>query len=116
MSATPKVIIAAQDAPNATTTLYTSPVSATGGKGTWIDKFTATNHTAGAVALSIYLVPLGGTAANSNIVIQAAGLAAGATDTLPEVVGKFLNPGDFIAVLASAAASISIAANGRELT
>lgn len=116
MTATPKVIIAAQNAPNVTTTLYTSPAAANGGKGTWIDKFTAVNYTGAAVALSIYIVPSGGTAGNSNIVIQAAGLAAGATDALPEVVGKFLNPGDFIAVLASAAASISIAANGRELT
>lgn len=115
MTATPKVLIAAQDVPNATTTLYTSPAAASGGKGTWIDKFTAHNHTAGAVALTIYLVPSGGAAADSNKLIAAAGLAAGATDTLPEVVGKFLNPGDFIAVLASAAASISVAANGREL-
>ena len=116
MTATPKVIIAAQDAPSSTTTLYTSPAAASGGKGTWVDKFTAHNHTAAAVSLTIYIVPSGGSAADSNKLIAAMGLAAGFTDTLPEVVGKFLNPGDFIAVVASAATSISVAANGRELT
>lgn len=113
MTATPKVIIAAQDAPNAQTTVYTSPAA---GKGTWIDKMTATNYSAGAVTLSINIVTLAGAAGNSNLVVKTKSLAAGATDTLPEIVGKFLNPGDFVSVVASAATSISLAANGRELT
>lgn len=116
MTATPKVIIAAQDAPNAQTTLYTSPLVATGGKGTWIDKFTATNYSGGTVTLSVNIVTLAGAAGNSNLVVKTKAITAGATDTLPELVGKFLNPGDFISVIAGAATSIAIASNGRELT
>lgn len=113
MTATPNILIAAQDAPNAQTTVYTSP---TAGKGTWIDKFTATNYSAGAVTLSINIVTLAGAAGNSNLVVKTKSIAAGATDTLPEVIGKMLKPGDFISVIASAATSIAIASNGRELT
>lgn len=113
MTATPKVIVAAQDLGNATALLYTSPVN---GKGTWIDKATVMNHDVAAHTASFNLVPSGGAVANTNLLVKAKALAAGATDLLPEMVGKFLNPGDSINGFADAAAFVSVAINGRELT
>lgn len=113
MTTTPKVLIAAQDVPNSATVLYTSPAS---GKGTWIDKATTTNYSGSTATLSINLVPSGGSAGNSNLLIKARSLAASATDQLPELAGKFLNPGDFISVQAGTATAVNIAVNGRELT
>ena len=113
MTATPKVIVAAQDLANASALLYTSPAN---GKGTWIDKATATNHVAATHTVTVYLVPSGGSAGGTNVAVQAKPVAAAATDLLPEVVGKFLGPGDMIYAFADAAASVNIGINGRELT
>lgn len=109
---TPSVFINAKQAENAETTQYTSP---TLGRGSIIDKFTATNTTAGAVTITVKLVPVGGSASAANtIVVQS--IPANSTDTLPSVVGHFLKPGDFISTLAGAATSITIRSSGREFT
>lgn len=113
MTSAAKVLIPAQDAPNANTLLYTSPV---GGKGTWIDKATALNHTGAAAKISLNFVPAAGAPISANLVVQTKSIAAGTTDLLPEVIGKFLNPGDMIHVLADTATAIGIAFNGREVT
>jgi len=112
MTATAKVLIAHQDVENAQTTKYPSPAS---GKGTWIDKFTARNHSGATQSVSVNLVPSGGTADNTNLIVTKS-LAAGETYGFPEIVGKLLGPGDFISWIASAGAAISGGANGRELT
>ena len=113
MTSTAKVLIASQAAPNANTLLYTSPA---GGKGTWIDKATALNYSASAAVLSVNIVPAAGAPASENLVLKTKSIAAAATDLLPELIGKFLNPGDMIYVLAGTATAIGIAINGRELT
>lgn len=112
MPATATVLIAAKQAENAQTTQYTSPV---GGKGTMIDKFTATNTSAVAVTLSVNLVS-DGTPSDNDLIVKTKSIAAGATDTFPEIVGQFLAPGSLISTIASAATSLTIRANGRELT
>lgn len=43
-------------------------------------------------------------------------LASGEAYTFPEIVGHVLGPGDMLSTLASAAASITIRASGREVT
>jgi hypothetical protein len=116
MTTTAKVLVAQQNVPNAQTTAYTSPAAASGGKGTWIDKFTATNYSAGVQTISVNLVTSGDTAGNQNLVVKARSLAAGETYFFPELVGKFLGPDDFISWIASAATSINGACNGREIT
>lgn len=113
MTTTALVLIPHQNVDNAQTTKYTSPAS---GKGTWIDKFTATNYSAGPITVSVNLVPVAGAAGNTNLIVKTKSLAAGETYTFPELVGKFLNPGDFISWIASAAASANGGANGREIT
>lgn len=113
MSSTNAILVTAQDIPNAQTTLYTSPAT---GKGTLIDNFSATNYSAGAQTFSVNLVPAAGSAGNSNLIIKTRSLGAAAVDMGAEVVGKYLAPGDKISMVASAATSINVQINGRELT
>jgi len=112
MTATPKTIVSQQNVDAVQTTKYTSPAT---GKGTWIDKFTGRNYSAGTQTVAVNLIPSGGVADNTNLIVIKS-FAPGETYAFPEVVGKFLNPGDAISWLASAATSISAGANGRELT
>lgn len=110
MSVTTDTLIAAKYAPNSQTTEYTST-----GLKTIIDKFGGFNGTGGAVDLTVNLVPNGGAAGASNVVMKKT-IAAGEAYTFPEVVGHVLEAGGFISVLASAASSIVIRASGRKVT
>ena len=110
MTVTVKVLIPAKIAESSQTTQYTAT-----NVTTIIDKFTATNYSAGAVTLSVNLVTRGDTAGNQNLVVKTKSLAAGETYTFPEIVGQSLAPSGFITI-ASAATSISIRASGREVT
>lgn len=111
MSVTAKSLFAPNQAANANTMQYTAT-----GVRCIIDKFTGTNTTAGAVTLTVYLVPSAGAAGVTNTIVSARSLAAGECYTFPEIVGHVLNAGDFLATLASAAASITIRGSGREVT
>lgn len=112
MTVTALCLIESKDAEAVTTTQYTASAQ---GTRTIIDKFTGNNHTAGPVNLSVYIVPVGGAAGVTNLV-KAKLLSAGECYTFPEVVGHTLNPGDFVATIAGAAASIGIRSSGRENT
>ena len=111
MTVTVKNIIPRKQAENSQTTQYT----ATGCK-TIIDKFTVTNTTAGSVAFSVNLVASGGSASDSNLIIDTKYIAAGECYTCPELVGQTLEPSGFISTLAGASASLTISASGREIT
>lgn len=111
MTVTIKVLIPAKQAENTQTTQYT----ATNCK-TIIDKFTATNTTAGNVAISVNLVTSGGSAGVTNLIVDSRSLAPDETYTFPELVGQALEPSGFISTLAGAATSLTIRANGREIT
>jgi hypothetical protein len=113
MAVTPKSLFNPLQVTNADATQYTSP---TGGKGTILDKFTGTNTTAGAVTLTVNLVQVGGAVGVSNRIVSVKSLAANECYTFPELVGQVLNPGDFLSTNASAAASITVRASGRELS
>ncbi len=106
-----KAIIPAKQAENVQTTQYT----ATNCK-TVIDKFTATNTTAGNVTISVNLVTGGGSASSANLITNARAIAPGESYTFPELVGQAIESGGFISTIASAAASITIRASGREIT
>jgi len=110
MTVTVKVLIPAKQAEGTQTTQYT----ATNCK-TIIDKFTATNTTAGNVTISVNLVT-SGAAGVTNLIVDARGLAPDETYTFPELVGQVLEPSGFISTLASAATSLTIRASGREIT
>lgn len=111
MTVTIKVLIPAKQAENTQITQYT----ATNCK-TIIDKFTATNTTAGNVAISVNLVTSGGSAGVTNLIVDTRSLAPDETYTFPELVGQALEPSGFISTLAGAATSLTIRANGREIT
>lgn len=106
------VLFNAKAAENSQTTQYTSPISPP--VKTIIDKFTARNYSGGAVTISVNLVAVGGAAASSNLAVSYS-LAAGETYYFPELVGQYLDPGDFISTLAGAATSVSIRACGRQV-
>jgi hypothetical protein len=111
MTVTVKVLIPAKQAEGTQTTQYT----ATNCK-TIIDKFTATNTTAGNVTISVNLVTGGGTAGVTNLIVDTRSLAPDETYTFPELVGQSLEPSGFISTIASAATSLTIRASGREIT
>jgi hypothetical protein len=111
MTVSIKVMIPAKQAENVQTTQYT----AVNCKAI-IDKFTATNTTAGNVTISVNLVTAAGSAATSNLIVDTRSLAADETYTFPELVGQALDSGGFISTIASAATSLTIRANGREIT
>lgn len=110
MTVTAKVLIAPKLAEAAQTTQYTAA-----NVRALIDKFTATNTTAGALTLSVNLVTLADTAGSQNLTVKAKSLAAGETYTFPELVGHILDIGGFISTIASAT-GISIRASGREVS
>lgn len=111
MTVTVKVLIPAKQAENTQTTQYT----ATNAKAI-IDKFTATNTTAGNVTLSVNLVTSGGAAGVTNLIVDSRAIAPDETYTFPELVGQTLESGGFISTIASAATSLTIRASGREIT
>lgn len=111
MAVTVQVLIPAKTVENAQTTQYTSA-----GVTTVIDKFTATNFSAVAAALSVNLVTNNGVVGDSNLIVKTRALQPGETYTFPEIVGSALAPGGFISTLASAAASINLRASGRVIS
>lgn len=109
MTTIKKVFIEAKYLENAETTQYTaSNVKAE------IDKFTATNVTAGNVTVSVSIVPSGGAASTANRITYTKTIPPGQTWPFPELVGHVLEAGDFISTLASAANAIVGRASGRE--
>jgi hypothetical protein len=111
MSVLVKTLIPAKQAENLQTTQYTAVNCRT-----IIDKFTATNTSAGNVTISVNLVTSGGTAGVSNLVVDTRSIAPDETYTFPELVGQVLESDGFISTIASAATSLTIRASGREIT
>ena len=112
MAITPKVLIAQQQAAAVQTTYYTAPT----GARARIDKFTGTNTAASNVSISIWLVSSGGTAGNSNLIVDTKTIVPDECYLFPELVGQWLEPGSFIVAQASAATPITLRASGVEAT
>ena len=110
MSVSIKVLIPAKTAENAQTTQYTATnVTAI------IDKFTATNYSATAAAISVNIVTSGGSAGNDNLIVKTKTLQPAETYTFPELVGQVIASGGFISTIAGSASAINIRASGREI-
>lgn len=84
-------------------TLYTSPANVK----TLVKKLVFTNPTAGALNLSVYLVPTGGAAGDTNAVRKTKTLATLETWEYYEAENQELNPGDFLAAAASGAGIVA---------
>jgi hypothetical protein len=111
MTVTVKNLIPAKQAENVDSTQYTA-----NNCKTIIDKFTATNTSAGNVTLGVNLVASGGSPGPSNLIVDDRAIAPGETYTFPELVGQSLESGGYISTIASAAASLTIRSSGREIT
>lgn len=112
MAVTTKPLVDAKYAANSQTTQYTVPA----GTFTIIDKATVTNIGASAAAISVNLIPSGGSAGNDNLIVDAKTIQVGETYNLPELVNQTLKAGDIISTLASAATTLTIRVSGREVT
>ncbi len=110
MTVTVKNIIPAKEAESVQTTQYTATNCRC-----IIDKFTATNVSTGNESLSVNLVVNGDASSNANLIVDTRVIAPGETYTFPELVGQVLDNGSFISTIASAAASLTIRASGREI-
>jgi hypothetical protein len=116
MAYTPKVLVSQQYVENAATLKYTSPATVDGGKGTWIDKATFANPTAGSATVTVYIVPSGGAVSDATKAIPPVSIAAGATLSISDLAGKFIAASSAIHWVASSASTINGAINGREVT
>lgn len=79
---------------------------------TIIKRVVFNNITGGALTITVYRVPAGGSALPGNQIISTRSIAANSTDLAPELAGMVLDAGDTIQALASAAASIAMFASG----
>ena len=110
MAVTVKALIPAKQAEGTQTTQYTAINCRA-----IIDKFTATNTSAGNVTIGVNIVSSGGSAGNSNLIVDTRSIAPDETYTFPELVGQVLDAGSFISTIAGAATSLTIRASGREI-
>ena len=110
MTVTAKTLISSKQMESAQTTQYTA-VNCT----TIIDKFTATNTSAANALISVNLIIAGGTAGNSNLIVDTRSIAPNETYTFPELVGQTLESGSFISTTGTATA-LTIRSSGREIT
>lgn len=111
MAVTVKVLVPPLQITNAQTTQYT----ATAVKAI-IDKATVTNTDTVNRTFSVNLVTVGGSASNSNLVIDDKTVVPGETYLCPELVGQGLEPGEFISTIASANTALTFRVTGREIS
>lgn len=83
---------------------------------TIIDKFTATNTSASNAVFSCNLIASGGSAGDSNLVLDEQTILPGETYLCPELVGQTLESGGIISTLSDTASAITISASGREIS
>lgn len=92
-------------------TYYTVP----GSTRTIIKKLTLTNTDSVTRTVTIYLVPSGGSAAASNVILSAQGITAGETYEVFVAEGQTLAAGDTIQALASTTSVVNMQASGVEI-
>ena len=111
MTVTVKVLVPPKQMEATQTTQYT----ATNAKAI-IDKATVTNTNTANVTFSVNLVTSGGSAGNSNLVIDERTVVPGETYLCQELVGQAMESGSFISTIASAATALTLRVSGREIT
>lgn len=105
MSLIPKPLYTGGQLTTAAATLYTSPTNTR----TIVGQATFTNVSATPQLLTVYIVRSGGTATDSNILVDAKPLAPSESYQCYELNGQMLNPGDFIQGKADANSVITCA-------
>ena len=106
-----KTLVAPKQMEIAQTTQYTANSARA-----LIDKATVTNTDTVNRTFSVNLVQSGGTASNSNLIIDDRTVVPGETYLCPELIGQALDSGAFISTIASAASALTLRVSGREIT
>jgi hypothetical protein len=113
MTTTLKNLVEAKYAENSQTTQYTVGSTV---RSTIIDSATATNVSGGNVVFSANVVPSGGSAGSSNLILQTKTITPGQTYMCRELIGKIMETGDFLSTLCDTASALVIDIDGREVT
>lgn len=108
MAQTAKRLISGSQLTGSAATYYTTPAATT----TIIKKLIFCNTTAGAVTVTVYLVPSGGTAGVTNEITAVHSVAVNETWSCPEAENMVLPTGGFIQALGL---SVTIMASGIEI-
>lgn len=108
MTTVARVFTQSKTLEDAVTTQYTSS-----GVKSIIDGVSATNYSAAPKTLTVHLCQVGTAASSDNMVVKARTILAGATDLLPELRGRRLDAGDFVATDAEDGTSIAFRMEGR---
>lgn len=111
MTVTPKTLVAPKQMEATNTTQYTATLCKA-----LIDKATVTNTDTVNRSFSVNLIQSGGSASNSNLIIDDRTVVPGETYNCPELIGHELDAGAFISTIASAATSLTLRISGREIT
>lgn len=110
MQRLPKQLSAGAQLTTSAATYYTVPANTI----TTISACSLTNSTATARTATVYLVPSGGTADATNIILSARTIAAGETYNVAAAIGQTIPAGATIQALAEAGTAITIVASGYE--
>lgn len=108
MSLTATPLIQAVQLPNAVAIQYTCPAATQ----IIVRHVVLTNTTAGAITVTAYIIPNGGSVTDAGKILDAFSIAGHTAYTSPEFGGVVLKSGDTIQCFASAAASVSMNASG----
>lgn len=111
MAITPKRLVAGSQIAASATTYYTATLVRTR-----VDSCSLTNTTGGAITVSLHLVPSGGTADATNIVLSTYSVAAGQTYVPPGIIGQWIEEGGTLQAVASSATSVTLVCSGVEYT
>lgn len=112
MSATNKTLIDGVQLTASAVTLYTSPAN---GAGTRVTAFTVTNSDT-VETYSLHIVPSGGSADSTNILVSARALIDNESDNPAEITNQLVPAGGTIQALASTTLKMTVRASGVEFT
>jgi len=111
MTATPKKLVPGSQLTSSAATYYTCPTNTK----TLIKKATFTNTDSSARTITLYLVPIGGTAGVTNILSDAVSVASLTTYEAFEAEGHILEAGGTLQALADVGAKVTFQASGVEI-
>jgi hypothetical protein len=108
MAVNPRTLIAPKFASTAMTAEYAAAEGVV-----IVDKFTATNVSAGAATLTVHVVPPSGAVGDDNLVVQATVIAAGETRPIVGMMGHVLAASSSLHCQTSASNALVLYVSGR---
>lgn len=110
---TPKSMVAGSALTASAATYYTSPTTA-GALCAIIKDITLCNTNTATMTVTVYVIPLAGTAGVANTIISSVSIAS--KETIVFCLSKVMPPGSFLQALASTGAVVSLSVSGVEVT